>query len=303
MAKKGQAMGKDETRLALLSEVNDPLAILAGVNGDNAQGYSPEVAAMLADEFADEQDAFDFQPGRLKFPSGGMTAGFPTADGDMQAAPVNAVIMMAQKARAFWPRLSDNDNTGGPPLCSSPNARHGYFNADDAEQVNKAMQLERVHPALPMLDGDIDLSVHGFNCKACPLSKYIDGEMTPCKELRRLLILIEGQRLPVILSVPTASIKSFDQYASRLTGKGKSYFTVVTKLSLRKEKGRRGHDYAKLELEAVGDLTEEQVKAVLKVRDEYGQLVRDIAMEADDYNTEPYEGATVVDGQAEQVPF
>ena len=54
--------------------------------------------AVLAELDADNGGAYDYQPTRIKFPSGGMMA-FSVDDSDTLKPPVKAIIAVSQKAR------------------------------------------------------------------------------------------------------------------------------------------------------------------------------------------------------------
>ena len=145
--------------------------------------------------------------------------------------------------------------------CASRDGVTGAFNMG-SDLLRKAYQYPTVHPALPMIDAGADMSLTHFECATCPLAKFIDGKGTPCKELRRLLVLIEGMASPVILTVPTGSLSAFDRYASAQKAQARRYFTVWTRFELEKAESKMaGAKYARLKLSFSKACTPEEARA------------------------------------------
>lgn len=276
--------------------MNNALAVLRGGN-TAISTYDPELEALLAEEDGGEENAFRFYATQLKFPTGGMITGFPTTDDSLVSVPFNAVILVAQTNRAWWPKDSGDSTVGGAPLCASRDGVTGAFNMG-SDLLRKAYQYPTIHPALPMIDAGADMSLTHFECATCPLARFVDGKGTPCKELRRLLVLIEGMASPVILTVPTGSLSVFDRYASAQKAQARRYFTVWTRFELEKAESKMaGAKYARLKLSFARTCTAEEARAVVAVRKEFGELVRKMAVTDVDYNTE----ASVIDGTASGV--
>lgn len=272
---------------------------LAVLNGSNS--LSPLEAAILA-ESAEEQNAFDYVPTRIKFPSGGMVA-FSTNDDDVIKPPFNAIIAVSQKARAWWP---GKDTAGLPPLCSSPDGVNGLFNDADETQIPAALQWPVRHPALSTLDKS---AVSGpWSCSACPLAQWGSGQGKgqACKVLRRLVILVEGWNMPAIITLPPTSVKIFDAYASaRARTKGNAYFTAWTRFDLEKKTNAAGIGYGVVKLTASQPLNEGEVAAVFEIRRQFAALVRTMNIDADDYATDSADSSadTVAADSASDIPF
>lgn len=281
---------------------------LAVLNGNTELS---ELDRLIMAEAEEEQDAFDYVPIRIKFPTGGMMA-FSTEDGDILKPPLVAIIAISQKVRGFWP---NKETLGLPPLCSSPDARQGFFDDSDRaqDQIKAALKMTVRHPALAQLS-----DARGpWSCLTCPLAQWVEngnGKRKPlCKEMRRLVILVQGWTMPAILTVPPTSIKAFDIYASKHKNlKGHAYFACRTKIELEKAKNADGTDYATLKLSIAEELTDDQKRAVLQLKKEYEAWVRDLGVSASDYNTEGIpagertvdaETGEILDGEAGQIPF
>ncbi len=84
----------------------------------------------------------------------------------------------------------------------------------------------------------------GGSCDSCPLNQYGSGKngAKACKNRRRLYLLREGDIFPVILSLPTGSLKSFTRYLMRVIPKYKNSNAVVTKFTLKKSSQRHWHE-------------------------------------------------------------
>jgi len=65
-----------------------------------------------------------------------------------------------------------------------------------------------------------------------------------CKNRRRIYVLREGEIFPLILSLPTGSLKEFSRYIKRLLSKGKKSNSVVTRFSLKKATNSSGITYS-----------------------------------------------------------
>lgn len=270
------------------------------INGSTA--LTPLQEAILAEQ-ADETTAFDYIPTRIKFPSGGMAA-FSTNDGDVLKPPINAIVAVSQKARAWWP---GKDTQGAPPLCTSPDGLTGYFNIADPEQAKVAAALPIRHPGLSMMSG----AEGPHSCPACPLAQWGsgDGRGMACKSLIRLILLVEGWSMPAIMTIPPTSVKLWNAYASaRARVQSQAYFTTWTRFELENATNTAGIKYAVVKLSAVKPLTEAETMAVIDVRRQYAQLVRSMGISSEDYDTggngrvvDPTTGE-IIEGSAEELP-
>lgn len=249
---------------------------LIALNGSTA--LTPLQEAILA-EMDQEQNAFDYIPTRIKFPSGDVKA-FVTNDGDMLKPPFTAIIAVAQKARAFWP---GKDTAGQPPLCASPDGVQGLFNFEQDGQAYDASLLPVQHPALAHQGA----AMRGpWDCASCPLSQWGSGggRGQMCKSLRRLILLVEGWSMPAIMTVPPTSTKVFDLYASAAAReRGCAYFTLRTKFSLDQAVSGSGVKYSVLKLDQGNKLEPDQISAVIEIRKQYAALVRSMGIDAGDF--------------------
>ena len=263
--------------------MSNALAVISG----NGAALTPMQAAVLAEMEADNGGAYDYKPTRIKFPSGGMTV-FSVDDTDTLKPPVKAIIAVSQKARAFWPA---KDTAGQPPLCSSPDGTVGAFDPT-SDQVQAAAGLAFRHPALDALD-DSD-AVGPWNCVECPLNQWGsgNGRGKACKDLRRLIVLVEGWTMPAILTLPPTSVKAFDTYASaQARTRGNAYFTGWTRIELVQETNPAGIKFSVAKFSVEKPLTDAELAAVIDVRHQFAELIRQMGIGGDDYATEDAETA------------
>ncbi len=246
--------------------------------------------AILA-EAATDTAAYDPIPTRLTISPGGTNI-IMTSDGEALKS-LTGIIVISQKARVYWPEKGG----GLPPLCSSPDALHGFINAEPtAAQWQAAGGARQPHPALPLLDSGAKLPPT-FACASCPLSQFGSahqggaGRGQACKALRRLVVLADGWAQPALFTLPPTSIKSFDTYASSLSRGRSAYFGVRTKITLESQKSANGDPYSVATFATAGALSLDEVAAVLNIRRQFEALVRTLPIDGGDYDGAPVNAA------------
>lgn len=195
--------------------------------------------AAMAEELDGLEGGFD----RVKIPSGGSTLfELPGDDPDEPEAvkEFSAVILYHHPVLQYY----KEKYTGGsnPPDCGS-------------------------------FDGVNGVGEPGGVCAKCALSQFGSGENNgkACKNRRRLFLLREGEIFPLILSLPTGSLKEYSRYIKRLLSRGNKSNMVVTRFTLKKATNASGIAYSQAafavdrlltteEQALIGKLTE-QVKA------------------------------------------
>ena len=277
---------------------SNSLAVISGAG----VALTPMQQAVLAELEADNGGAYDYMPTRIKFPSGGMMA-FSVDDTDTLKPPFKAIIAVSQKARAFWPA---KDTAGQPPLCSSPDGAQGIFDPN-SPQVQAAAAMPMRHPAVDTLSPE--QAVGPWACDVCPMAQWgSNGKGKACKDLRRLIVLVEGWTMPAILTLPPTSVKVFDQFASaRARERGQAYFTCYARIELAQETNAAGIKYSVAKFSVDRPLTEAELAAVIDVRHQFAELVRTLNIVADDYATDSVPQSSnepVIDGASvDEPPF
>ncbi len=264
-------------------------------------------AAMLAEQDREGAAGFDFQPLRLKFPTGGSTAAFTLSDEDLLRVPVDMIVVAAQRTRGYWPTDNGKKLLGKFPLCSSLDGVTGSYDPE-SELVRLAANAYTRHPALDVLD--TKAAKGPWECANCPLSDWEsagEGERgQACKAMRKLLVIVKGWSMPAILTLPPTSIKVWDAFASGMRQRGQAYFSRWVTVGFEKRTG--DNDYAVLTLKPAAPLSDPEAAEVMAIRAQFAELVRKMDITSDDYATEDAENAaaraytqTPVDD--EDIPF
>lgn len=185
---------------------------------------------------------------RAKVPAGGgMTWEMPDLDeGTKAVKQLEGIILHFASPRSYWIGGLDEGDGAGPPDCSSP-------------------------------DGIIGTGNPGGECAICPLNQWgtaTKGDGKGCKEKRMLFLLQPNAYLPILVQVPTMSIKPLNQYMMRLATTGTMYHNVVTGVTLEKsqQRGGGGLTYSKMVFRKVRSLSEAEIGAVKDLAGHFKKL-------------------------------
>ncbi|MCC6457847.1 MAG: hypothetical protein IT328_23020 [Caldilineaceae bacterium] len=254
-----------------------------------------EAEALILAEMQDDTAAFDMQPARVKVAPGGIGQFLM---GDETAKSFIATVAISQKIRGYWP----DSGTGQAPICSSPDGSVGIFNHElTDEQFKAATSARNPHPGVILLTENKPLP-EAFSCATCPMNQWGSehqrrggaGKGKGCKEMRRLLLLIDGWALPAVMALPPTSIKAWDNYCSALASKRNAYFGVKTKFTLDSAKAQGGETYNIVQVVVDSPIKDvEQLRLVSEIRRQYRELVSQMPVVAEEYETVPSNGATV----------
>ncbi len=170
----------------------------------------------FADTLSQELDGLEGGFERIKIPSAGSTVFEVPGDDPSEPDSVkefSAVILYHHPLYAYYKSKYSGGNQ--PPDCGS-------------------------------FDGVIGNGDPGGQCASCPYNQFGTGEngSKACKNRRRIYVLREGEIFPMILSLPTGSLKEFSRYIKRLLSKGKKSNAVVTRFSLKKVTNNSGITYS-----------------------------------------------------------
>lgn len=163
---------------------------------------------LLSQELDGLQGGFE----RIKIPSAGSTVFEVPGDDPSEPDTVkefSAVILFHHPLYAFYKSKYNGGNQ--PPDCGS-------------------------------MDGVTGTGDPGGDCASCPYNQFGSGEngSKACKNRRRIYVLREGEIFPMILSLPTGSLKEFSRYIKRLLSKGHKSNSIVTRFSLKKTTNNSG---------------------------------------------------------------
>ena len=256
-------MGKSKTELAPasqggeLAKVNDMEFAILKVEPEQMQ-------LVLAENIGPA--GFDvFALDRIGIPAGGgQQWTVPTLAGPKMEAEIRGVIVYWQDIRVFW--AADYDGSRTPPDCSSQDCFHGVGNP-------------------------------GGLCGDCHYSEFgsAGNDTKPgqaCNECRRLFLIVEDERLPVMVSLPPTSLGPTRKYFQRLASRGMPYYGVVTTLSLTKDKSTGGIDYSKAALTVAATLREDQVNAFRQLNAMFKPTLCTIKPDAADIDGRAVAGVT-----------
>lgn len=167
---------------------------------------------------------------RVKVPSGGGTTWeVPTLDGDEATKVIEGVIVDAVTRRAYWSKPYDGSNES--PECFSN-------------------------------DGKVGTGDPGGICNGCPFNEFesaANGVGKACKETRQVFVLLEDSLIPIVVTVPPASLTNLKQYRLRLLRGQRSLLSQTTKITLSKEKNSTGIEYSEVVFARGRDLDPEAV--------------------------------------------
>ena len=207
----------------------------------------------LTDGLAQELDGLEGGFERIKIPSAGSTVFEVPGDDPAQPDAVkefSAVILYHHPLYAYY----KSKYTGGsqPPDCGS-------------------------------FDGVIGTGDPGGNCQKCPYNQFGSGEngSKACKNRRRIYVLREGEIFPLLLSLPTGSLKEFSRYIKRLLSKGKKSNSVVTKFSLKKATNSGGISYSQAQFTLDRVLTPQELALIENLSAQVKAYSQSIGFELD----------------------
>lgn len=184
-----------------MSEIKKNEATEVAVTSGYAALANTESMNDMTEDLAGLELTFD----RIKIPSGGSTAfEIPGENDDTEMVKdITGVILLHHPAYAYYTEKYAGGSN--PPDCGSFDGINGNGNP-------------------------------GGLCANCPMNQFGSGEgqAKACKNRRMLYILMEGEMFPMVLSLPTGSLKEFTKYLKRQLSKGRKLNQVVTKISLKK---------------------------------------------------------------------
>lgn len=173
---------------------------------------------------------------RIKVPSGG---GRYFDAGDLPPmAGIEGVIIASQYGNVYWDHpMGEGD---AAPTCASRDGLSGWYE-QDGELIERS-------------------------CRTCPYNKMGSApgkKGKACKNIVRLMMLAEGQTLPVEIKVPTMSVSNFSRYlAQEIIPRGLKIWQVTTKLSLREATNGGGIKYGQIVFECTGRVDDSEIMAL-----------------------------------------
>ena len=217
-----------------MAKVNEETKSVANIDYD---GYLALKKFDFNTVVSEEMDGLNTVFERIKMPSGGTTLFKMPADDTDEPSFVkefSAVILYHHPIRAYF--KTKFTGATNPPDCGSLDAVKGYGEP-------------------------------GGDCRNCIYNEFDTGEngAKACKERQRLYLLREGEIFPMLLSLPTGSLKEFSRYLMRILTKGIKSNEVVTKFSLTTATNKGGIVYTKASFKMERKLTTDEIPLVSKI--------------------------------------
>ena len=143
-------------------------------------------------------------------------------------------------------------------------------------------------------DGVTGVGEPGGCCAHCPLNQFGSGENggKACKNKRRIYILREGELIPILLTLPTGSMKAFAVYVKRLLAKGKKTSGVVTRFSLQKVQNAGGIAYSQAQFAVARLLTEEELPYIAAMAEQVKAFATRVGYEVEAVSAEAIDSET-----------
>lgn len=197
-----------------------------------------------------ETDGIQLTFEKIRIPAGGGLAyevpGEASDNPDM-VKEFKAVIVYHHPINSYY--KAKFDGSSNPPDCFAKDAKVG-ISAEDGEVKS---------------------------CSQCPLSKFgsaEDGKGKACKQKRNVYLLLEGNLIPTIMTLPTGSLGEFSKYVMTLLNKGVKTNRVVTKFTLKKAVNNGGINYSQAVFTKDRNLTQEEIENIEKVGETIKALIQ-----------------------------
>jgi len=236
-------------------------------------GYLALQEFNMAEAIQEEMAGLDLTFEKVKIPAGGgLTFDLPSDDPDSpdSVKEFSGVIVYQHPIKMYYREKYTGANN--PPDCGSFDSITGIGNP-------------------------------GGKCLTCEFDEYgsaLDGgKGKACRDRRRIYILREGEVFPMLLSLPTGSLKNFRLYLTRLLSKLRKPHMVVTKFSLKKAINEKGAPYSQATFAAGRDLTADELTAIASISAHIKNISENIDYEADDSLDE--DEAPIVDHETGEI--
>lgn len=218
-----------DTKNAALTEAT-PKDVLALAEQDE------ELKLMLEEDLKDSMDGV--QPRLLAIKIMRETPKFQFPDEQIKDS-FTGIIVDSHPANAYW-----SDKTERKPTCWSYD---GKVPSPDVPEPKSSL------------------------CGSCPLNRFGSdpdgGKGKACKNMRRLVILLEGESFPMRLTLPPSSLKAYDEYVTKLLYRHLPVNAVVTRFELERVMTDSGYEVSRIKLSVVRVLNKEEFMEIRKLKE------------------------------------
>lgn len=164
----------------------------------------------------------------------------------------DGTILDICNVNAWWEIDYDTSGGGTPPQCFS---------------------MDGVRP------NPLSEKLQAASCSECKLNAFgSDGKRgKACKNMKRIHVMIPGERFPKRLTASPANLKTVNIYGSMLEDQGIPYPVVNTRFGLKEVKNKDGIKYSEIIFEKIGlsAKTAEEARAIKKIRDDFMPFMRE----------------------------
>jgi len=187
---------------------------------------------------------------RIVVPTGGVTSWtVNTINGEESRKEIFAAIVDNTETRGYWEQSFDEE-PNQPPVC---------FSQDCITGISESEAL-------------------GGDCGKCPMDQWgsaAKGNGKACKQRRIFLLITPDSALPVVLSIPSTSLKTVRKDFIRASGFGFRLSESMWKFTLTQEKSNDGIKYSVANATFVRGLTEEELTLATEFRAAVSSLSAD----------------------------
>lgn len=236
-----------------------------GNNAAAISGYTQLASINMAEMMAEELDGLDTGFERIRIPSAGSTVFEVPGEDPAEPETVkefSAVILYHHPLFAYYKTKYTGGNN--PPDCGS-------------------------------FDGFTGEGDPGGVCRNCRFNKFgtgVNGSKA-CKNRRRIYVLREGEIFPLLLSLPTGSLRELTRYLKRLLSKGKKSNSVVTRFSLKKATNSTGLAYSQAQFALDRVLSPEEHALIENLSEQVKAYSKQVVFDFDGTADEDVEELTV----------
>jgi len=160
---------------------------------------------------------------------------------------IEGVMVYQYLTKAYW-KAEMSEGGGGAPDCASLDGLTPYTKDPQAEK-----------------------------CFNCPLNKFgtrQKGRGKACRDIKRVILLMEGHELPLRLSISSSNIRSLDQYLNDVRDRGMPIGTMLTRVKAVGAENADGVKFTGIEFSTIRQLKADEIRDVMAAKRAYQEDFR-----------------------------
>lgn len=239
------------SRFELITMQSTDLVTQINANTDLTAEEKKDLLSAMEQTYKEQMTAIKILP-KIKIAPGGINQ-FLMGEEEKPAPTLRAVILYAAEIKAYWHKAETKKNAV-PLQFADLNEKLPFCFSQDGMTGSRPVE------SIP-IDGKDEICFG--SCADCYLNRYgtaVDdsgtrGKGKACKNGYRLVVMLEGNRLPHALTLPPTSIKAYEAFITGLTNRGQGVWQAVTNFELeKKEDGQRRWSVVKLSVAEILDV-------------------------------------------------